>query len=322
MAVLSITFLAAVLIGQAWADCVESDKCALEADSEALLQVARDQLRGESPCCKGGNVTAACWKQGFASCYGDYQNILNQGGISVACGYGNYITGENFIYTTAICNNWASEACGSCYEVQCETGRTANVECIPGVTTYVRAIDRLGPSCTNSPPRENHVFDLNDVPYKLLATDSGVPSCDGEYYVKYRAVSCSGVAGIVSGGLKISIVPNDVDPWCPPFVFSNVGGAGALYAVSVSSDGGSTWNVYRQQVAANGGRWDCTSGQGTYLSKPLSFRLELCNLAALPEACQASGNMLTVIDALPANWCGSAGSPCTTATFQVSENFQ
>merc|ERR1711879_838787 len=150
--------------------------------------------------------------------------------------------------------------------------------------------------------------------------------CSGEVYVKYAPVSCSAV-GIVTGGIKIGIQPNQQDPWCPPFWFANVGGAGALSGVHVSSDGGSNWYEY-QRNSGNGGRWDCKQGNGggwansgNYLGKQLSFKLELCDIASLPETCTPSGSTLELIDALPANWCANGASPCTSDSWQVSQNF-
>jgi hypothetical protein len=91
---------------------------------------------------------------GSASCYGDYQNIL-LGGSIVQSGIGNYITGvqfnqleyqfiydkspvnsyltgEDFRYTSAMCNTWANTNAGACFRVSCLGGRTANMNCKPG----------------------------------------------------------------------------------------------------------------------------------------------------------------------------------------------
>jgi hypothetical protein len=40
--------------------------------------------------------------------------------------------------------------------------------------------------------------------------------------------------------IEVGIIPNQVDPWCPPFVFSNVAGSGALSSVQVSTYASST----------------------------------------------------------------------------------
>ena len=53
--------------------------------------------------------------------------------------------------------------------------------------------------------------------------DGATSGCSGEIDVQYRAVSCSHV-GLASGGLKVGLMNNQCDPWCPPFWFSNVGG--------------------------------------------------------------------------------------------------
>lgn len=263
-------------------------------------------------------VTAAM-QDGFASCYGDYQASLPDN--NVACGYGSFIAGEDFTYTTAICSTWAHSVCGSCYAVKCHSGKTPNMGCTD-TTTYVRVIDSLGNTCGSG--TSNHVFDLNDVPFSAIVTEGGSPgTCSGEVYVKYEAVSCSDSAvGIVSGGLKVGIMPQQSDPWCPPFWFSNVGGAGALYKVEVSSDNGNTWNAYRRN-SGNGGRWDCedNGGAGTYLGKSVSFKMELCSLSDLPGSCTSSGQALTLMDALPSDWCVNGASPCDANSWQASQNF-
>uniref|UniRef100_A0A6T1YXE8 Expansin-like EG45 domain-containing protein n=1 Tax=Eutreptiella gymnastica TaxID=73025 RepID=A0A6T1YXE8_9EUGL len=255
---------------------------------------------------------------GYASCYGNYQNHL--GDNNVACGMGNFMTGEDFTYTTAICQTWASTACGSCYQVQCTGGKTANVACT-GSTTNVRVIDTLGGACTGT-GQNVHVFDLSTVPYSALATEGGNPiGCSGEYYVEYSAVSCT-TAGLVTGGLKIGLMQNQADPWCPPFWFSNVGEAGGLWGVEVSPDSGTTWHRYTRNTG-NGARWDCTNmgGAGTYLNNPISFRLELCDINQLPNTCAASGVIQTFTNALPSNWCANGASPCTSNSWQLSTNF-
>jgi len=181
------------------------------------------------------------------------------------------------------------------------------------VTTKVRVVDALGGGCSG------HVFDLNDVVYSHIATESGATAgCSGEINVRYRPVDCSTV-GITTGGIKVSILANQCDPWCPPFWFSNVGNSGGIFNVKVSSDGGITWNNYQRQ-AGNGARWDCQSGQGTYLAKALSFQIEACALGDLPSSCTSSGEVITVIDALPTNWCSNGASPCSQQTFQLALN--
>merc|ERR1711879_510372 len=69
---------------------------------------------------------------------------------------------------------------------------------------------------------------------------------------------------------------------------------------------------------------DCSgqSGAGGYLGKALSFKLELCDLASLPESCRASGTFITLTDAVPANWCANGASPCSANSWQVQDNFQ
>lgn len=258
------------------------------------------------------------WIEGYASCYGDYKDRVDEN--SVACGYGSFIAGEDFTYTTAICSTWVHSVCGSCYEVMCDGGMTPNMGCQSNAVTHVRVIDSLGTPCSSG--RDNHVFDLSTVPFGEVATENGSPAqCSGHIYVKYRPVSCSSV-GIVRGGLKIGIQPNQQDPYCPPFWFTNVGGAGALYGVQVSSDGGNTWHTYKRN-SGNGGRWDCkdNSGGGSYLGKALSFKLELCAQADLPESCTASAISMTFLDALPSNWCANGASPCTSDSWELPQNF-
>jgi len=259
----------------------------------------------------------ATLKDGYASCYGDYRtDIASYPG----CGFGDYVSGEDFTYTTAICNTWAQKVCGSCYHVECDSGKSPNTGC-SGKSVYVKAIDVLGSTCGSTP--QSHIFDLNDVPWAELATENGSPSqCSGHVHVKYQAVSCQ-AAGLVTAGLKVGIMPDQCDPWCPPFWFANVGGAGAIFSVEVSTDGGATWNTYTQN-AGNGARWDCPAGNADYRTSALSFRIELCDLAALPEVCIASGEKMTWINELPITWCPPhATNPniCGTTSFQLSSNF-
>lgn len=237
----------------------------------------------------------------------------------MSSGYGDYITGEDFTYTTAMCASWAATATGSCYEVKCSSGKTPNMDCT-GKSSYVRVIDTLGGSCGTS--KQSHIFDLSSVPFKRLATDAGKNLCSGEFYTEYKAVSCSNNAGLAKGNLKISLPPRQVDSWCPPFVISNVGGAGALFGVKVSSDGGKTWNDYKQQVHGNGGRWDCSTGKGTYYGKKLSFKIEVCELGSLPSTCKASGTVKVFPNVLPSNWCKGPPQSCDTASYAANGNFQ
>merc|ERR1712183_1083208 len=74
-------------------------------------------------------------------------------------------------------------------------------------------------------------------------------------------------------------------------------------------------------MGGNGSRWDCQSGHGKYLGKKLSFKLETCKITSLPGKCEPSGQTLTEIDAIEANWCGANGVPCKTNTFQLAKNF-
>eukprot|EP00931_Biecheleriopsis_adriatica_P009039 TRINITY_DN110150_c0_g1_i1.p1 TRINITY_DN110150_c0_g1~~TRINITY_DN110150_c0_g1_i1.p1 ORF type:complete len:308 (-),score=47.11 TRINITY_DN110150_c0_g1_i1:247-1170(-) len=261
------------------------------------------------------------WTDGYASCYGNYQKRLKTN--DVACGIGSFIEGENFVKTTALCGTWAHEACGSCIRVKCKSGRDVNNACKKRAQT-VRVIDTLGADCNPGAGKENHVLDLNQKPFKAISTENGVSQCSGSVYVKYKATSCKRLA---KGGIKIGLAPKQVDPYCPPFTFSNIGAAGALYAVRVSSNGGKTWNQY-QRNSGNGARWDCTSNQdgqvggGTYLGNKISFDLQLCDIGSLPFECKPSGKTLTIINALPRDWCANGFSPCTSNSWQVSENFE
>jgi len=288
----------------------DSENC---TEPSSMLQLARadQETDEESPI----------WSEGYASCYGNYQERLNSN--NVACGYGSFIKGENFKKTTALCQTWAHEACGSCIKVKCTSGRTPNMACSTRPGQKVKVIDTLGGACDRSRGREGHVLDLNTNPYKKISRENGVSKCSGEVYVKYKATSCN---SLVSGGIKIGLAPGQVDPWCPPFTFSNVGSAGGLYAVSVSSNGGITWNPY-QRNTGNGARWDCksfsaTDGAGTYLGNKISFRLEICDIKALPFECKSSGKVRTLIDALPADWCKNGVSPCTSNSWQATKNFR
>eukprot|EP00929_Paragymnodinium_shiwhaense_P122886 TRINITY_DN96134_c0_g1_i1.p1 TRINITY_DN96134_c0_g1~~TRINITY_DN96134_c0_g1_i1.p1 ORF type:complete len:314 (+),score=27.09 TRINITY_DN96134_c0_g1_i1:119-1060(+) len=255
-------------------------------------------------------------EDGYASCYGNYEDRLPDN--SVACGLGDFIAGEDFTYTTAICSTWVNWACGSCATVTCDSGKTANMGCSSSPTTKVRVIDSLGNACGSG--TSNHVFDISTVPFSSIVTEGGAAgTCSGEVYVKYESVSCS-AAGLVSGGLKIGILGGQSDPWCPPFWFSNVGGAGGLYSVEVSSDGGKNWNQYTRN-SGNGCRWDCSTDGGSYLGKSLSFRLELCSQDDLPSSCTASGSKVTLTDALPTDWCANGASPCDQNSWQLSQNF-
>lgn len=99
--------------------------------------------------------------------------------------------------------------------------------------TYVRVVDKLGNDCSGA-DFGKHVFDLNNVPFDQIGGDGA--SCSGLMNVNYESVDC-GAVGLVRGGVKVGIIPNQVDPWCPPFVFSNVAGSGALSSVQVSTYG-------------------------------------------------------------------------------------
>lgn len=260
---------------------------------------------------------ATDWQDGSASCFGNYVGVSSS---PQACGTGNWIDGEDWTYSTAMCHNWnqvGQSTCNSCYEVKCVTGSamTANMGCSSAITK-VKVVDTLASSACSS----GHVFDLNDVTYSAIATEGGATAgCSGHINVQYRPVSCDAV-DLVSSGIKIGLLQNQVDPWCPPFFFSNVAGAGALHSVQVSVDGGTTW-LSLQQVNTNGARWDCQGSQGTYLGNALSFKLETCALASLPQSCASSGEYLTLIDVLPSNWCANGATPCTQQTFQSSQNF-
>jgi len=287
----------------------ESENC---TEPSSLLQVARADQETDQE--------APEWSQGYASCYGNYKKRLSSN--DVACGYGSFIEGEDFLKTTALCQTWAHEACGMCISVKCTEGRTPNMACTNKVQR-VKVIDTLGGACNPSAGRENHVLDLNQNPFKRIAKENGERKCSGQVYVQYRAGNCK---SLVTGGIKIGLAPDQVDPWCPPFTFSNVGQAGALYAVSVSSDGGRTWNEY-QRNSGNGARWDCkdqsaAGGGGSYLGNQISFRLEVCTLKDLPFQCTSSGIKRTLIDALPADWCKNGVSPCTSNSWQVTNNFR
>jgi len=248
--------------------------------------------------------------QGWASCFGDYRAIISAN--AVASGLGSFIRGEDFTYTTAICNTWQNFASGTCYQVKCTSGMN-NLVC-KNALTYVRSIDSLGNGCTSS---NNHVFDLNDVPFDKLGTDGA--SCSGLFNVEYQPVNCQTV-GLVSGGIKVGLAPNQVDPWCPAFTFSNVGDTGGLFSVSVSPDGGSTWYPFRRNTG-NGARWDCNGGSGKYLGKSLSFRFVSCAINSLPSSCQSSQKTLEVKDFIPSNWCSNSASPCNVNSWQASKNF-
>merc|ERR1711865_76757 len=264
-------------------------------------------------------VASQEWMDGTASCYGNYVNDLAN---PQSCGLGSWITGENWVYTSAICHNWnavGSSTCNSCYEVKCSSGNTANMGCA-GATTKVKIVDTLASSACSS----GHVFDLSDVPYTAIATENGAQAgCSGSINVQYRPVSCD-ASGLVTGGIKIGLLANQVDPWQGTFYFSNVGGSGALKSVMVSNDGGTTWHSFTQ-TNTNGARWDgstsAAQGAGTWLNNKISFKLETCALSALPQSCDDSGEVLEIIDALPSDWCGNTVTPCALQTFQVSQNF-
>jgi len=249
---------------------------------------------------------------GWASCFGDYRSLV--GANAVASGIGSYISGEDFTYTTAICSTWQNFASGSCYSVKCTKGQN-NLACKNAVT-YVRSIDSLGNTCSGS-GTGMHVFDLNDVPFNLLGSDGA--SCSGNFEVEYQPVDCKS-AGLVSGGIKLGLAPNQVDPWCPAFTFSNVGDSGGLYSVSVSPDSGANWYSFKRNTG-NGARWDCNGGAGKYLGKSLSFRLVSCSVNSLPSSCVSSGKTLTVNNFLPSGWCSNGGSPCNINSWQASNNF-
>jgi len=249
---------------------------------------------------------------GWASCFGDYESLLSAN--VVASGLGSFIQGEDFTYTTAICSTWQNFASGSCYQVQCTQG-LSNLVCTNAVT-YVRSIDSLGNACTGS-GTNLHVFDLNNVPFNQLGSDGA--SCSGGFDVSYTPVDCI-ASGLVSGGIKVGLAPNQVDPWCPSFTFSNVGDSGGLYSVSVSPDGGSTWYPFKRNTG-NGARWDCAGGAGNYLGQSLSFSFVSCATSSLPSSCVSSGNTLVVPNFIPSNWCANQGSPCTSNSWQASNNF-
>ena len=74
----------------------------------------------------------------------------------------------------------------------------------------VKVVDTLASSACSS----GHVFDLNDVTYSAIATEGGATAgCSGHINVQYRPVSCDAV-DLVSSGIKIGLLQNQVDPWC------------------------------------------------------------------------------------------------------------
>ena len=73
----------------------------------------------------------------------------------------------------------------------------------------VKVVDTLASSACSS----GHVFDLNDVTYSTIATEGGATAgCSGHISVQYRPVSCDAV-DLVSSGIKIGLLQNQVDPW-------------------------------------------------------------------------------------------------------------
>jgi len=126
-------------------------------------------------------------------------------------------------------------------------------------------------------------------------------------------------AGIVSGGIKIGIQPQLSSPWSPSFVFSNVGGSGAIHSVSVSVDGGANWIPFKRN-AYNGARWD-SNGQGNFVDKSLSFKLTSCTVDSVFQGCVAA-DTIVLKSVLPNNWCSNAGSACPANSWQAGTNFQ
>jgi len=260
-----------------------------------------------------GNFVEANSGVGYASCFGDYQSLLSPNSV-VSSGLGSFIQGEDWTYTTAVCSNWANPFAGACVAVTCDpsgSGATGGMRCNSG-TTYVRIIDSLGNGCSGNPM---HLFDLNNVPFNQVAYDGA--SCSGAFALKYSTVSCQ-TAGIVKGGIKIGIPPQQSSPYCPSFVFSNVGGSGAIHSVSVSTDG-NTWIPFKRN-SYNGARWDCP-GQGNFLGNSLSFKLTSCTVDSVFQTC-APADTIVLNTVLPSSWCNGGTSACPSNSWQAGTNFQ
>jgi hypothetical protein len=80
------------------------------------------------------------------------------------------------------------------------------MSCFTSTPAYVRVIDQLGNSC-GANNNDNHVFDLNNVPFNLLGSDG--TGCSGFYALQYAPVDCI-KAGLVTGGIKVrGLIPFD-----------------------------------------------------------------------------------------------------------------